>query len=94
VAYLFKSLWIPENKISRHDVKIIQESMDRMQPPTDIGRVPHKIDIGEYGFSSMTADQWWTFILYYAVPTMWTLLPEADGDILAFFTWACTILSS
>jgi len=36
-----------------------------MKLPSDIGRIPSKITMGE-GFSGFTADQWKNFILIYA----------------------------
>jgi hypothetical protein len=40
--------------------------MDNVELPSDIGRIPPKIAIGNDGFSNLTADQWKTFIMFYS----------------------------
>src|SRR5436305_10699258 len=59
--------------------------------PADLRRIPYKIATGE-GFSSFTADQWKSFILFYAIPLMWDILDESNRQILANFVRACSIL--
>jgi len=39
--------------------------MKHVDLPSDIGRIPAKIAIGNDGFSNLTADQWKTFIMIY-----------------------------
>ena len=84
-------LWIEENKLTPADLTIMQKRADKIQVPTDIGRLPSKIDTGE-GFSSFSADQWKTFILIYVTTITWDLLKEADQKILMNFVCACNIL--
>ena len=59
--------------------------------PADLRRIPHKIATGE-GFFGFTADQWKSFILFYAIPLMWNILDESNRQILANFIRACSIL--
>jgi hypothetical protein len=73
-AWLIKSLWIPEGKISRDDLEKIEETIRQTQVLQDVGRLPHKVAVGEEGFSGLTADQWRTFYLVFAAPDMWDLL--------------------
>ena len=69
----------------------MQERANKLELPSDIGRIPSKIAMGE-GFSGFTADQWKTFILVYATTITWDLLREDDRKILSYFVHACNIL--
>ncbi|CAI2195524.1 15763_t:CDS:2, partial [Funneliformis geosporum] len=89
--WIVTRLWIEENKLITADLTVMQKRVDKIQVPTDIGRLSRRINIGE-GFSSFSADQWKTFILIYATTTTWDLLEEADQKILANFIRACSIL--
>ena len=44
----------------------IQSTMDSIQVPSDIGRIPCKIDTG---FSSLTADQYKNWVTIFSVPS-------------------------
>ena len=63
----------------------------KLQPPSDIRRIPYKIGTGE-GFSGYTADQWRSFIMLYTTTITWNLLTEPDQHILANFVRACNLL--
>ena len=65
--------------------------MSEIQVPSDIGRIPRKVDCGE-GFANFTADEWKTFILIYATPCLWDHLSTPDQRILTNFVRICTIL--
>ena len=69
----------------------IQKEMDRIHPPSEIGRIPHKIDVGE-GFSNLTANEWKNFFLIYARVVLWNFLDREDRKILVHFSQACSIL--
>ena len=62
--YILKNIWLGLNIIEVSQFEKIQERMDRMNAPTDIGRIPYKI---ASGFSSFTADQFKNWILYFSV---------------------------
>ncbi|PKK60519.1 hypothetical protein RhiirC2_719040 [Rhizophagus irregularis] len=70
----------------------MQERANRMKLPSDIGRIPSKITMGE-GFSGFTADQWKNFILIYVTSITWDLLKNDDRKILSYFVRACNILT-
>ncbi|PKY32170.1 hypothetical protein RhiirB3_450169 [Rhizophagus irregularis] len=70
----------------------MQERANRMKLPSDIGRIPSKITMGE-GFSGFTTDQWKNFILIYATSITWDLLKNDDRKILSYFVRACNILT-
>ena len=65
--------------------------MDKIHPPSEIGRIPHKIDVGE-GFSNLTANEWKNFFLIYARVVLWDFLGREDRKILTHFSQACSIL--
>ena len=63
--WIIQFIFIKENKLNADQLRVAQERMGDAQLPSDIGRIPPKIAIGE-GFSKLTADQWKTFIMIYA----------------------------
>ncbi|EXX58570.1 hypothetical protein RirG_196780 [Rhizophagus irregularis DAOM 197198w] len=89
--WIIKKLWIDGNKITKHDLELMEKRAKIIKIPADLGRIPNKITTGD-GFSGFTADQWKSFILIYAIPLMWDLLDEPDRKILGNFVRACTLL--
>src|SRR5437016_5970008 len=65
--------------------------MNRIRVPSDIGRIPRKLDCGE-GFLNFTADQWRNFIIIYATVVLWEHLSDVDRQILTHFVKICQIL--
>ena len=55
------SLWIEEGWLTKRHFKTIQQFTDSLVLPSDVGRIPHKI---ESGFSSFKADQWILIIIF------------------------------
>ena len=55
---------------------VIQERVDSLIVPSDIGRIPHKI---LSGFSSFTADQWKNWEMYYSLIALHDIL---SNDVL------------
>src|SRR6266498_6108688 len=53
--WIVKRIWIEESILTPKTLKKIQKKMDEFQVPADLGRIPRKVDIGEY-FSNFTAD--------------------------------------
>ena len=88
-----KRLWIDNGIISKSHLELMEMRAKNIKMPADLGRIPYKIATGE-GFSGFTADQWKSFILIYAIPLMWDILPESDQKILAYFVRACSLLVS
>ncbi|PKB99614.1 hypothetical protein RhiirA5_383060 [Rhizophagus irregularis] len=88
---IIKKLWIDGNKITKHDLELMEKRAKIIKIPADLGRIPNKIITGD-GFSGFTANQWKSFILIYAIPLMWDLLNEPDRKILGNFVRACTLL--
>ena len=57
--HVLKQIWVDKGIISREHFDGIQKKMDSVKSPSDIGRIPRKI---ETGFAGFTADQFknWT----------------------------------
>ncbi|GET66745.1 uncharacterized protein LOC109476669 isoform X2 [Rhizophagus irregularis DAOM 181602=DAOM 197198] len=90
--WIIKSIFINQNKLSMEQLRIAQKRMDYIELPSDIGRIPPKIAIGNEGFSNLTADQWKTFIMIYSMPILWDMLDNNDRKILGHFVRACNLL--
>lgn len=90
-SWIVKRLWLGHGKITLVDLTKIQKHMNNIHPPSEIGRIPHKIDIGE-GFSNLTANEWKNFFLIYARVVLWDFLDQEDRKILIHFSQACSIL--
>ena len=91
--WIVKRLWIDGGVLTPQVLKIVQKRMNEFKVPSDLGRIPGKIDSGE-GFSNFTADQWRIFFTIYATVSLWEHLPENDWKILVHFVRICTILVS
>ncbi len=89
--WIVKRIWIEEGILAPKTLKKIQKKMDEFQVPADLGRIPGKVDIGEY-FSNFTADQWRIFFSIYATVSLWEHLPIIDRKILTYFVRICSIL--
>jgi hypothetical protein len=90
--WIIKSIFINQNKLSMEQLRVAQNRMDYIDLPSDIGRIPPKIAIGNEGFSNLTADQWKTFIMIYSTSILWDMLDNNDRKILGHFVRACNLL--
>jgi hypothetical protein len=90
-SFIVKWLWLGHGKITSEDLIKIQKEMNKIHPPSEIGRISCKIDVGE-GFSNLTANEWKIFFLIYVRVVLWDFLDREDQKILAHFSQACSIL--
>jgi hypothetical protein len=90
--WIIKSIFINQEKLSMDQLRVAQNRMDNVVLPSDIGRIPPKIAIGNEGFSKLTADQWKTFIMIYSTTILWDMLDGNDRKILGYFVRACNLL--
>ena len=65
--------------------------IEKFQVPSDIGRIPRKVNSGEC-FSNFTTDQWQNFFTIYAIVVLWKYLSSIDHQILTYFVEVCQIL--
>ena len=71
---------------------VIQERVDTLIVPSDIGRIPHTI---LSGFSSFTADQWKNWVMYYSLIALCDILLLSNDVFECWhFVLACRILCS
>ena len=91
---IIKSIFIEQGKLSMEQLRVAQCRMDHVDLPSDIGRIPPKIAIGNDGFSKLTADQWKTFIMIFSTTILWDMLDDNDRKILGYFVRACNLLVS
>ena len=90
--WIIKSIFVKQNKLTMEQLRVAQERMKHVDLPSDIGRIPAKIAIGNDGFSNLTADQWKTFIMIYSTTVLWDMLDDNDRKILGHFVRACNLL--
>lgn len=67
----------------------IQNTVDSLSVPSDVGRIPQKI---ESGFSGFKADQFKNWINVYSIPCLYDILPTQSLECWRHFVLACRIL--
>ena len=82
-------IWEGQNLLSRRHFQQLQESVDGFTVPPDVGRIPHKIQVG---FSDFTADQFKNWIIYFSIPAIYDILTEEHRECWRHFVLACRIL--
>ncbi|XP_058880312.1 uncharacterized protein LOC131737148 [Acipenser ruthenus] len=81
-------IWKEQGILTDKDMKSIQEKIDDFEVPSDLGRIPNKIQ------SSFTADQWKNWTLYFSIPCLTGILPSQHLEIWKLFVKACYLLCS
>lgn len=87
--HFLKSIIIGRNIIQDTSFTLIQNRVNSLVVPPDIGRIPHKIISG---FSSFTADQWKNWVVYYSLVALRGLLPNDILECWRHFVLACRVL--
>ena len=59
--HFMKSIPMDRMLLSNTQFELLQQCMDRISAPANIGRIPYKI---QSGFVSFTADQWKNWVIY------------------------------
>lgn len=88
--HFMKSILIDGGVIPVSKLDLIQQRVDNITTPNDVGRIPQKIISG---FSSFTADQWKNWALHFSVIVLRDLLPTDVLECWRHFVLACRILS-
>lgn len=83
------TVWIDKDWICKDHFKIIQDIIDSFRVPSDIGRIPLKI---ESGFSGFKADQFKNWIIIYSIPALFDILPSEQLECWRHYVLACRIL--
>ena len=82
-------IWKSRSIISSSQFDVIQEKVNSMVTPTDIGRLPFKISSG---FSGFTADQWKNWVIFYSLIALKDILPWQHYNCWHLFVKVCFIL--
>ena len=82
-------LWLRLGIVNSVHFVHLQEFVDNMCVPSDIGRISHKIATG---LSSFTADQFKNWITLYSVPALHGILPRPHLECWRAFVLACRIV--
>ena len=83
------SVWMKQDLISKSHFETIQNFIDSINVPSDVGRIPSKISSG---FSGFKADQFRTWIIIYSIPALVDILPAEHLECWCHFVLACRIL--
>ena len=83
------SVWLERNFITKHHYQRIQKVIDDMSVPSDIGRIPQKV---ESGFAGFKADQYKTWATVYSIPALYGIIPADHFECWRHFVLACRIL--
>lgn len=86
---LMLSLWKQKEYITCSDFDIIQEKVDAMNSPGNIGRIPGKISSG---FSGFTAKQLMVWTIMYSPVVLYGILPREHYEHWCVFSSACSYL--
>ena len=91
--HLMKNIWLDSDNpmLKKNDLSNIQEKLDKIKAPSDVGRMPKKI-LNSYG--GFTADQWKTFTTLVSIYALYDILPQADLELWRQFVLACSFICS
>ena len=87
--HFFKKILISTRVLSEAHLCTIQKRIDAMSVPSDIGRIPRKI---ESSFYSFTADQYKNWVLHYSIICLHGLLSSEYLECWRHFVLACRYL--
>ena len=64
-------IWIQQDILTRSAMTSMQGTIDSMTVPTEVGRIPGKV---EFGFDHFTADQFKNWVIFYSIPCLYGIL--------------------
>ena len=82
-------VWKSTGLISTDDLLIMQMRVNNYFCPSDIGRIPSKIQLSFAGF---TADQWRSWAVLFSLHFLKDVLPNRDYNCWYSFVKACSLL--
>lgn len=85
------AVWKYLGILSKKDFETLQNRIDNVKVPQDLGRIPSNITSG---FSGFTADQWKNWTTVYSLFCLKGLIGEDHYDMWYDFVQACSILCS
>ena len=82
-------IWIQQDILTRSAMTTMQGTIDSMTVPTEVGRIPGKV---EFGFDHFTADQFKNWVIFYSIPCLYGILSTDKLESWRHFVLACRIL--
>ena len=82
-------VWKEESLISKQHYESMQEIIDAIRIPANMGRIPYKI---QSNMASLTADQWKNWVLGYSMFAIHSILPPEHVKCWSIFVEACSVL--
>ena len=83
------TIWKDQAIITKDQFKVMQERIEQINVPLDVGRIPHKI---ESSMSSLTADQWKNWTCIYSLYILHDILPQEHLNCWWLFVQACIVI--
>lgn len=84
------NLWMKHNLLTSNHFLQVQSFVDNITVPSDVGRIPHKI---ESGFAGFKADQFKTWITVFSIPALYGIGFSSEHlECWRHFVLACRIL--
>lgn len=84
------NLWKELGYLNDNTLKTIQERVDKAQVPSDVGKLPGKID--KFSFDEFTGDELKNFLLLFSIYCLHDILPKRHLECLRKFVIACSYL--
>ena len=81
--------WIKHGSLTASHFPEIQAFVDTLVVPSDVGRIPRKIESGFCGFK---ADQFKNWITIFSIPALFDILPREQLECWRHFVLSCRIL--
>lgn len=89
--HMMKNIWLPNKLFKQNDLKAIQDLIDNMKVPSNMGQIPNKI---ASSFGSFTSEQWKLWTVVYSEFALKNYLPTEDYKLWLLFVKACRILTA
>ena len=80
--HMMKNVWLANKILKQNDLKSIQEVIDNMKVPSNMGRIPNNI---ASNFASFTSDQWKLWTVVYLEFALKKYLPTKDYKLWLLF---------
>lgn len=88
------TMWKDDGILTKAQFEYIQQEVDAMKVPANVGRIPHKISSN---FSGFTADPWKNWICTVCLKKLlpaepyecWVLFQDACCSVLQYQYWHC-----
>ena len=84
--HFVKKVFIDKGILAESDFRVLQNRVSNLSVPSDIGRIPHKI---QHNFYSFTADQYKNWVLHYSIICLHGLLSTEYLECWRHLVLAC-----